>query len=84
MTFENSGNLQMVMLSTSIFMVHAIAMCFAIDRNIRVSINGATPKSSMLIGCSFPNHFGVPPFMETHVCISLSLGGLCERGSGLC
>ena len=34
-----------------------------------VSWNGGTPKSSILMGFSLTKtiHFGVPPFMETHV-----------------
>ena len=39
-----------------------------------VSINGGNPKSSILIGFSFPNHpaSGVPPFQETpHVYVNV-------------
>ena len=36
-----------------------------------VSINGATPKSSILIVFSLINHpaIGVPPFIETPICL---------------
>ena len=36
--------------------------------DMEVSLNGGTPKSSILMGFYLINHpFGDPPFMETHM-----------------
>ena len=43
-----------------------------LENQMEVSINGGTPKSSILMGFSLTIHFGAPPFMDPPRCAQVA------------